>query len=269
MTTVIYHDHCVDGFTAAWCAWRKLGNNVRYVAAQYGDAPPDCAGDDVLILDFSYPRAVLEELNRTAKSLLVLDHHKSAEAELAGLPYCQFDMTRSGAAMAEDHFYPEDGRSNLVGYVQDRDLWEWKLQDSREVSAYIATVYKGFSDWNMLWDDIECALPDVVRRGKAILSAAEAHVQEQAPLARDVVIGGHSVPTINATFAISELVGRIAEIAKIEGTAPFAAGWFQKQDGQFVYSLRSRGDFDVSEVAKLYGGGGHKNAAGFTVGALL
>jgi uncharacterized protein len=29
------------------------------------------------------------------------------------------------------------------------------------------------------------------------------------------------------------------------------------------WGLGSMGDFDVSEIAKAYGGGGHKNAAGF------
>jgi nanoRNase/pAp phosphatase (c-di-AMP/oligoRNAs hydrolase) len=35
--------------------------------------------------------------------------------------------------------------------------------------------------------------------------------------------------------------------------------------GLRIFSLRSVGDFDVSAIAKIYGGGGHKNAAGFTV----
>ena len=39
--------------------------------------------------------------------------------------------------------------------------------------------------------------------------------------------------------------------------------------GVFNYSLRSKGDFDVSELAKRHGGGGHKNAAGFQSPALL
>jgi len=43
----------------------------------------------------------------------------------------------------------------------------------------------------------------------------------------------------------------------------FGAAYFVRDDGKKVYSLRSVGDFDVSEVAKKYGGGGHRNAAGF------
>jgi phosphoesterase RecJ-like protein len=36
-------------------------------------------------------------------------------------------------------------------------------------------------------------------------------------------------------------------------------------DGGLKVSLRSRGEVDVEKIARQYGGGGHKNAAGFTV----
>ena len=87
----------------------------------------------------------------------------------------------------------------------------------------------------------------------------ERYVEEQVGRARETVLGGQTVPCINTTFAISELVDALAE------GKPFAAGWFQRDDGRFVYSLRSRkGGIDVSEIARQYGGGGHRNAAGFT-----
>ncbi|HYQ04346.1 MAG TPA: DHHA1 domain-containing protein [Polyangiaceae bacterium] len=265
MTTVIYHAGCVDGFTAAWCCWRRFGDAARYVAAQYGEAPPDCAGEDVVIVDFSYPREVLESLSRTTASLLVLDHHKSAQSALEGLPYCKFDMSRSGAGMAWDELR-SDARPELVNYVEDRDLWRWALPNSKEVSAYIGTVPRTFSDWSQLRIDLELKLLACVEAGSAVLRSIDGYVEFLSKQSRQVGIGGHSVPCINTTYAASELIGKLAEL---NSDAPFAAGWFQRQDGLFVYSLRSRGDFDVSQVAKQYGGGGHKNAAGFTVGALL
>ena len=46
---------------------------------------------------------------------------------------------------------------------------------------------------------------------------------------------------------------------------PFAACYWDTPDGR-VFSLRSSADgADVSEVAKQYGGGGHRNASGFRV----
>jgi phosphoesterase RecJ-like protein len=45
-----------------------------------------------------------------------------------------------------------------------------------------------------------------------------------------------------------------------------AVVFFKKSDGdQFRVSMRSKGDIDIGSVAKEFGGGGHKNAAGCTV----
>jgi hypothetical protein len=113
---VIYHGKCPDGMTAAWAVRKALGEG-DYVPANHGDAPPDVAGRDVVIVDFSYRRAIMEAMFAEAKSLLVLDHHKSAEAELADLPFATFDMGRSGAGMAWDWFHPGQPRPALVNLV--------------------------------------------------------------------------------------------------------------------------------------------------------
>ena len=51
------------------------------------------------------------------------------------------------------------------------------------------------------------------------------------------------------------------ELANQSGT--FGLCWSMTKDGAVACSLRSNGEYDVSAIAKLYGGGGHKNAAGF------
>jgi hypothetical protein len=45
---------------------------------------------------------------------------------------------------------------------------------------------------------------------------------------------------------------------------PVVASWLRGKSS-ISYSLRSQPDFDCSEIAKLYGGGGHKNSAGFKI----
>jgi phosphoesterase RecJ-like protein len=39
----------------------------------------------------------------------------------------------------------------------------------------------------------------------------------------------------------------------------------QGEDEQYRISMRSKGDIDIGAIAKEFGGGGHKNAAGCTV----
>jgi len=56
---VIYHANCIDGYTSAWAAWRKYGDDAEYLPASYGDPAPDVTGRWVLVVDFSYPRDVM------------------------------------------------------------------------------------------------------------------------------------------------------------------------------------------------------------------
>ena len=261
---VIYHGNCIDGYTSAWVAWLKYGIDAEYVASNYGDPPPDVSGRDVLVVDFSYPRDVMVEMNASAASLLVLDHHKTAQAALDGLPFAKFDMNRSGAGMAWDALFAGKDRPWLVDYVEDRDLWRWALPNSKEVNAWVSACTRdSFDLWGKLYADgptRACA------RGEAVLTFIDRYVFEMVAQSRIVRFEGASVPIVNAPYInISELVGKLAE------SAPFAVGWFQRSDGLYAYSLRSRGPSgaDVSEIAKRYGGGGHRNSAGFTVAERL
>jgi oligoribonuclease NrnB/cAMP/cGMP phosphodiesterase (DHH superfamily) len=74
-------------------------------------------------------------------------------------------------------------------------------------------------------------------------------------------IAGHEVPVVNTSIAWSEVGDTLV---KKNPDALFVASFTQFED-QIMFSLRSRSEFDVSEIAKKYGGGGHKNAAGFKV----
>ncbi len=265
-TKVIYHGNCADGFTAAWVAWLEFGASADYIAAKYGDAPPDVAGCDVLIVDFSYPRAVLLEMQAKAASIRVLDHHKSAAADLEGLDFCTFDMGRSGAGLTWDTLFAGRPRPELVSYVEDRDLWRFLRPYSKEINAWIGVQEQTFDAWESLSVDLHSDFADVLARGEALLLATRRYVDATAREARTVEILGHSVPVVNAPYVhASELVGFLAE----QEGVPFAVAWFQRGDGRFQYSLRSKHGFDVSEIARRHGGGGHAAAAGFTTDARI
>lgn len=264
---VVYHANCCDGFTAAWVANGALKGSTEFVPCQYGDGPPDCKNRDVYVLDFSFPRETMERMNTEARTLVVLDHHKTAERNLIGLPFAIFDMTKSGARMAWEYFYhPTASCPSLVDFTEDRDLWRWNLLYSREINAVIGSYPHEME----LWDFLEAQLNDgmlrlaLIAQGEAILRYQKQIVDGAVQKAREVVIAGHCVPCVNATVCFSEIAGALAE------GKPFGAVWFQREDGLFVYSLRSRGDgLDVSEIARQYGGGGHKQASGFQVKKIL
>lgn len=258
---VIYHAACKDGFTAAWLAHKFYGGAVELYPAFHGTEPPDVTGRIVFIIDFSYKRPVIEALQAAALSLLVLDHHKTAEAELAGLSYARFDMERSGAGMAWDYFFHDRPRPVFVDYVEDRDIWRNALPFSEEVSAYIGSTPYTLEDWN----DLEClSAEELAQRGAMMLRKTEAYIAFVSKNARYLEFEDYIVPVVNAPqFDVSELGHALAK------DNPFAVVWWQRADSKFQYSLRSIGDFDVSEIAKKHGGGGHKNAAGFEAATLI
>lgn len=256
---VIYHGpNCADGFTSAWAAWRKCGETAEYLPAHYGQEPPDVSGRHVFVLDFSYPREIMLSMWKSASWLSVVDHHKSAEADLAGLGFATFDMNRSGAGLTWDVLHPNLPRPALIDYVEDRDIWKFALPFSKEINAVVASTEKTWSNWEELNRDIESHFEQTVKTGAALIRQVDLYVATMVKQARRMVVRGVEVPVVNAPYwSVSELVGRLASTEK------FAVGWGQLGDGKYVYSLRSRGDFDVAAIAESYGGGGHKPAAGF------
>jgi len=53
-------------------------------------------------------------------------------------------------------------------------------------------------------------------------------------------------------------------LSKLSGTYGLTYNWYGKRQ-YYECGLRSIAEFDVSELAKVFSGGGHKNASGFTV----
>ncbi len=257
---IIYHRHCTDGFCAAWVAAHALGGECELHAAQYGDAPPDVSGRRVWIVDFSYPRPVLDEMVAKCDYLLVLDHHATAEADLKGHPHAKFDGSESGASLTWKHFHPGESVPLLVQYVRDRDLWKWELPDSREVSEVVRLAEFTLDAWDQLAYEVSTRLRSVVEKGRALRQATNKRVESASAHPVTVRIAGVEFDVTNATTDFSEVAGALS---KRTGAG---AAYFHRADGKVQFSLRSEGGtVDVSEVAKRYGGGGNRSSAGFAV----
>lgn len=260
-TYVLYHANCPDGFTSAWVAHKKLGDEAEYIPVSYGNPPPEMESrSEVYILDFSYPRDVLIDLDQAHNLVQVEDHHKTAQADLEGLDFCHFDMDHSGAYLAWQYFDGPPSSLGLVQYIEDRDLWKFELPHSRKISAWIGSWPFTFQDWDRLSFQLDINFPDCVNQGTAILRAKEQAVEAMCRHAKIINIFGYKVPAANATVYFSEVGERLCEL---HPEAPFAAYWRDRNDNQQQWGLRSKNGFDVSAVARAFGGGGHAAAAGF------
>lgn len=254
---VLYHANCPDGWAAAYIAAKALPE-PELVPVQHGDPPPRhlTAGSKVYILDFSYPREVLERIADEAASLIVLDHHKSARDDLYGLPYAKFDLNESGATLAWDYFHPDTPLPWWVAYIRDRDLWLREKPLSLEISAVFASHHKTIEAWDRM---LAKPFQDLKSEGQAILRYQQRLIDLHLDRRTKLKIAGTWVPAVNASVLQSEIAD-----ALLRDDPPFVCAYFDLANGTTVYSLRSKPDTtDVSEVAKLYGGGGHSTAAGF------
>lgn len=271
---VIYHDPCLDGIVAAWAIWRRWPD-VELVPANYGQAPPDVTGKRVLIVDFSYKRDVLVDMSFTAAGIVVLDHHKTANEDLApfiglGAPFevpltALFDMERSGARLAWDYADESgDEPPRLVQHVEDRDLWRFALPHTREITAYLFSLpftveAMGRADMRM---ELPGGLEDVIGCGRAILQQHDKDVVEIiATSARTIEINGVTMECANAPKRFSsDVAGALAE----RHTLGIGASYFDGPTHRH-WSLRSRkgSTIECNRIAEAFGGGGHPGAAGF------
>jgi nanoRNase/pAp phosphatase (c-di-AMP/oligoRNAs hydrolase) len=262
---ILRHGNCSDGAGAAYAAWKKFGDSAEYVEVHYGNPPPDVTGREVYILDFSYKREVLREMYNKAESLLVLDHHKTAQEDLADLDFAVFDMNRSGCVMAWEHFHPYSPTPLGLLLIQDRDLWRFVDPLTRPFGAALrAFVTSDFNDW----DSNMCAYDarKLAKRGEDLLMVADQEVAALVKRAHPVNIYGFVGLACNAPTKHASDLGNA--LAKQSGTF----GLVYSYDGntkEWQYSLRSIGDYDVSVIAKQFGGGGHKNASGMSSKELI
>lgn len=286
---VIYHANCTDGFGAAFAAWKKLGDDAEYMPQNYGEASPDmwaekCRDRDVYILDFSFPKLVMDHIFKAANRVVWLDHHKTAFEMWCGKApdlfftihksndesaHIVLDDCKSGALLAWEYFHPGTEVPMLIKHIDDRDRWQFKLGGSKELHAALAGLRPwSFQQWDGLTFSETCE--DLYQEGAAILRAQNQTVQQIAGHARKCYIqhphGGDndwvfaSGLAVNAPMHQSE-VGH--ELANQSGT--FGLAWYLAEDNTVRCSFRSNGDYDVSAIAKAFGGGGHRNAAGCTV----
>ena len=329
---VIYHDNCADGFGAAFAAWLTLGDEAEYVACRYGEeftyiteiAASNC---EVYILDFSFPRDVMDLIFKHSKRVVWLDHHKTAFEMWLGYDhqkegwfvdnnaphYICLDHHNSGALLAWKFFHPDFDVPLFIKHIDDYDRWQFKVEGTKVFNkalwSYAPWTFEQWRDW---FYDVEDGFghtywSDFYHEGEAILRAHDQNVQSVVKgAARGCVIKlpAHQLYDDDDSYkpksildrngevvlGLCKVCGRAeceldddCEIAGLAANCPphltsdvghelatksgtFGLCWTLSQEGLVAKcSLRSNGDYDVSAIAKTFGGGGHRNAAGFEV----
>ena len=276
---VCYHKECTDGHCAAWLL-RLMWPKATFLGFNPGEPKPDDAiisGKDIYVVDMAFKRDDLERMNHIAKSLAVMGHHKTNRDALAGLPYCEFDMGKSGAGLVFRRFKDEieeagarrvgdvDVLKSLTGYVEDYDIWRFKFADSREIHAALSSYPFTFEAWDELFFGAN-NLWFLADEGRALMRYRAQLIDRLVKDAGEKVINGIKVRYVNSPVLQSETCEALYSVKE----PVVACCWAMVDRGGkkvYRYSFRSKqgpDSIDVAEIAKLYGGGGHHNSAGAT-----
>lgn len=270
MIYIIYHKDCMDGVSSASIAENALSQEslVTLIPLQYSkeDELFQLAltkQDICYFVDFSIKRDKMIQLSELVERIIVIDHHKTAQIELVDLPdnvEVNFDMNESGATLTWQYFSTAP-TPLILEYIKDRDLWLRNLPNSKEFNealAFLVTPNDTLSFKQVL---LKSEFSELVELGKILIEKQSRQVQSKLTKVADLSLNNIDFKVINVTENISELGNAIC----IEYNKP-ALMYFITQDMKVVCSLRSADGLpDVSTVAVTFGGGGHRNACGFTL----
>ncbi len=258
---ILYHADCDDGFGSAWSAWKKFGAKADYIAVQHQEPPPKgLKNKEIYMIDFTYPLPIVKRLMKVNKRVTAIDHHKSAETETRATEQPLYALNHSGSTLAWKYFHPKKIIPKLLLYVEDSDLFKFRLRDTKEVRTYIRTLPFNFKIWNKIAADFNNTKKRkiIIKTGTALLRYENKLVRDTAECNAEIVkFFGHKTYAINSPAFDSQLGEYL-----YKKLPPMSIIW-SKRNGYIKVSLRSDGGVDVSKIAQKFGGGGHVGAAGF------
>lgn len=306
---ILYHYPCPDGVFAALAAhlYFKATSlfsplffpNTVYKPLSAEDLPLNEIGD-LYLLDFVGPNGFVQEISTKVPRVIVLDHHKSAlerlsnEASLGENVVKVIDMERSGATIAFDYFKDKllspdvvvknpsvvdefERVKQLFKYIEDGDLWRWRLQNSKAFSC-------GFNDLNIEFDArknpslfdqlLSLDLDIIISEGISSLSHKQKLIDDCLGKSYEIALGngafGHCL-AVNADTALSELRSELghqlatkSQKMKLRGIGAVVYKVPElENDQRLKISLRSVENEDTTPISQEFGGGGHRNASSF------
>jgi oligoribonuclease NrnB/cAMP/cGMP phosphodiesterase (DHH superfamily) len=214
---------------------------------------------------------------KDAESVLVIDHHKTAEKELKDISDKNkiFDMKKSGAVLTWEYFFPDQQVPLLLLYIQDRDIWIKEMKNTDAVAVALQDMDKDIrkiETWKYYLKDSN--IPELMNKGLSVLQHQKKVLDKLEKSSYldtwNIIVDGEfrefKVAVSNSATLQSDLGSRLlSESPKFKYDADFAAIYYFNGT-KTIFSLRScNHKQDISIIVKLFGGGGHRNAGGCAI----
>lgn len=273
---VIYHHPCHDGSGAALAAWAARGDSITYLPLNYLKpfTEEQLRNKNVILIDVSFKREQLQRVRALAKKVMVLDHHDSAEKELAGEEGCFFYMHNSGAILSWHYFHGLDTPAPMfLQLIEDRDLWRWQMRELSEPLYYGLAKRHAEPDYTQYIPYLQAvALDDLIAYGRQLTASNQQWCAETALAAKLCLF---KVPGTTQVYNIvglevkdNKLISELGDYLCHQHAVDFAMLWYPVPDdnSKFKISFRNnKTNINVGDIAMLLGGGGHPRAAGAVV----
>ncbi len=262
----IYHND-LDGRCAAAIVERRMGKEINFIEAGYDKVfdfkKSVCPGESVIIVDFSLKPEVMDELLEVTSDVTWIDHHVTAK----GYPYQYIrglrdfdDKSMSGCELAWMYYYPGIKMPDAIRLIGDYDKWALKYQ------PHCFQFYEGMKlikhdPWESIWKDL---IEDVnMKRTLEIVEAGKMAILYRDNYCNDLCRSFGYETEIDGikAYACNQFMFGSKGFGHRFDQYPLCLAYVHNGK-KFTVSLYSA-QVDVSEIAKRYGGGGHRGAAGF------
>jgi oligoribonuclease NrnB/cAMP/cGMP phosphodiesterase (DHH superfamily) len=291
MTMLVFHHNDADGRCAAAIVnkWfleevvereKQTTKTISFVEMDYKTHCPFDkinAGERVVIVDFSFQPDVMSGIVARSGSwanIVWCDHHATAkDYAYPADGYCDFtDKGLSGCECTWKHFFGDIPIPSTVSLLGDYDAWRLQRKDC--FAFYEGLKTEDQSPVDGIWSDLLDTYDDgrsstisaatckrIISQGNAVIKYRDNYCGEIVKaFGYETEIGGHQAFATNLYRFGSGGFGELFH------QYPICIAYIH--DGtKFTVSLYSE-TVDVSEIAKKYGGGGHKGAAGFVCTSL-
>lgn len=265
---VIYHAQCSDGFGAAYACWKKFADTAEYIPMKTQvEVDDSLKNKEIYVVDYSLKKDVQEKLQAQGCTVTVIDHHKSAEADVVAFPQNVFNQSHSGAVLTWKYFHPEMPVPELLLQVEDHDLWKFETEENMPFNAALRQYPFEFTVWDNLIKKLEdeSFRNEFVAQGKTIVTFEEKIISGLMDFKERVRFEGYEVWALNVSRVYRSVLGHKLATLNVDTGRPELGIVYYRNQGAVHISLRSNGEVDVAAIAEKYGGGGHKNAASIRV----
>lgn len=268
--TVLYHAECNDGImSAAVVSHFEKDPTIVYRPVHYNQPLPDLTGHDVFMVDFCHnDLGEMLKLAESVNSLVVIDHHDDKADIMESLrklfyPHVKivFDVEECGCS-ATWSYYSDLPLPKSVACVKGFDLHVNKTIQDEYFNLGVLTQGQSIGFWESLLVD-EARVNELIIAGRSIhLFMTNTIVPAARLKIRQVRFEGYVIPVVNATRYLQPII--LEELARVSGVAMAYEDMTEKRKWSIRSSELAEGA--AQRLAKIMGGGGHKNAGGFFTG---